>query len=155
MRSGHILLHPENRIGKFRNGKDRMKSGTRRALSGLLAALLVAFAAMIAVSKGAASPDDRAANEKALRDADSAWSKAASALDVNRTVSYYADDASMFPPNAPLATGREAIRRAWTNLLVGYSGSWQATKVDVARGGDLAYIMGTYAGSGPSRRANQ
>ena len=124
-----------------------MKSGTRLAVSGLLVALLVAFATMIAVSKGAASPDERAANEKALRDADSEWSKAASALDLNRTLSYYADDASLFPPNAPLATGKEALRREWTNLLAGYSGSWQATKVDVARGGDLAYIMGTYNGT--------
>lgn len=98
-----------------------MKNGTRLAVSGLLVALLVAFATMIAVSKGAASPDERAANEKALRDADREWSKAASALDLNRTLSYYADDASLFPPNAPLAAGKEALRREWTNLLAGYS----------------------------------
>jgi uncharacterized protein (TIGR02246 family) len=119
-----------------------MKNGTRLTICGLLIA--VVFATMMAVPKGAAAADERAADEKALRNADSEWSKAASALDLNGTLSYYADDASLLPPNAPLAAGKEALRREWTKLLAGYSGSWQATKVDVSRGGDLAYIMGTY-----------
>ncbi len=82
-------------------------------------------------------------NEKALRDMDIEWSKAASAMDLDRVVSFYADNASFFPPNAPLATGKEALRGEWSKLLVGFSGSWQATKVRYPVGG-LGYIMGTY-----------
>jgi ketosteroid isomerase-like protein len=75
---------------------------------------------------------------------DTEWSKAASALDIDRVVSFYADDASLLQPNAPIATGKEALRKEWSNLLVGYSGGWQATKVEASRGGDMGYIVGTY-----------
>ncbi|MGH9775450.1 MAG: YybH family protein [Candidatus Acidiferrales bacterium] len=124
-----------------------MKRGIRLTGSGLLLALAVLFATKLAVTKAAALPDERAVNEKTLRDLDADWAKAASALNLDRTVSFYADDASVFVPNAPIATGHEAIRAAWSKLLVGYAGSWQATKVEASSGGDLGYIMGTYAGT--------
>ncbi len=90
-------------------------------------------------------PDTRAADESAIRDLDAQWSKTAGANDVDGTVSYYSDDASVLPPNAPVATGKQAIRAVWASFLVpGTSVSWQPTKVEVARSGDLAYAMGTY-----------
>jgi ketosteroid isomerase-like protein len=49
--------------------------------------------------------------EQALRDADDAWSKAAASKDLNKTVSYYSADASVLPPNAPIATTKEAIKK--------------------------------------------
>ena len=92
-----------------------------------------------------APPDTRAADEAAVRDADAQWSKTAAALDLDGTVSYYTDDASLLPPNAPVATGRQAIRAAWASLLVpGSSVSWHPDKVEAARSGDLAYTVGSY-----------
>ena len=49
------------------------------------------------------------ADEKAVRDADEAWSNAALAGDVDKTVSYYADDAVVLPPNLATVTGKENI----------------------------------------------
>ena len=90
-------------------------------------------------------PDTRVADEAAIREADAQWSKAAAAGDLDGTVAYYTEDASVLAPNAPIASDRQSIRAAWASLLgSGASISWQATKVEVARSGDLAYIVGVY-----------
>ena len=84
--------------------------------------------------------------EQALRDLDAQWSAAAAAKDVDKTVSYYSDDAVVMPPNAPSATTKEAIKNAWKEMLTtpGAAISWKATKVEVAKSGDLACVSGTY-----------
>jgi uncharacterized protein (TIGR02246 family) len=91
-------------------------------------------------------PDTRAADELAIREADSAWSAAEVAKDLDRMLSYYAPDASVFGPNAPVVTGLEAIRKMNERnyAIPGWTLSWKATKVDVSRGGDLGYAFGTY-----------
>jgi ketosteroid isomerase-like protein len=84
--------------------------------------------------------------EQALRDADAAWSKAAESKDLDKTLSYYSDDATALPPNAPAATTKEAIRKLWQDMLAtpGFVISWKATKVEVAKSGDLGFVSGTY-----------
>jgi uncharacterized protein (TIGR02246 family) len=84
--------------------------------------------------------------EQTLRELDDQWSKAAIAKDVDKTVSYYSDDAVVMPPNAPSATTKEAIRKVWQDLLTtpGFAISWKTTKVEVAKSGDLACLSGTY-----------
>jgi uncharacterized protein (TIGR02246 family) len=90
-------------------------------------------------------PDTRTADESSLRSLDVQWSKTAAAQDVDGTVSYYSDDASLLPPNAPIATGRQAIRAVWAALLgPDVAMSWQPSTVEVARSSDLAYLMGVY-----------
>jgi ketosteroid isomerase-like protein len=91
-------------------------------------------------------PDNRAANEAALRKADEAWSKAAGSKDVDKTVSFYADDATVMPPNAAVVTEKDAIRKIWKDYLTapGFSGGWKATKVEVARSGEIGYVIGTW-----------
>jgi len=81
---------------------------------------------------------------KAVRDADAAWSKAAGAKDLDKTVSFYADDAVVMPPNVERATTKEAIRKIWKDLLTDAKVSWKATKVEVAKSGDIGFISGTY-----------
>lgn len=89
--------------------------------------------------------DTRAADEAAIRELDAQWSKAAEANDVEATVSYYTDDAYLLPPNEPIAIGKKAIRESWAKLLgPGVRTTWQVTKVEVARSGDLAYLVGVY-----------
>jgi hypothetical protein len=53
------------------------------------------------------------ADEKAIRDADEAWSTAAAAKDVDKTVAFYSGDAVVMPPNAERAASKEAIRKIW------------------------------------------
>ena len=84
--------------------------------------------------------------EQALRDADAQLSAAAAAKDLDKTVSYYSDDAVVMPPNSGRATAKEAIQSALKDLLAspGAAVTWKATKVEVAKSGDLACVSGTY-----------
>ena len=83
---------------------------------------------------------------QSLRDADAAWSKAAGSKDLDKTVSYYSADAIVLPPNAAIATTKEAIKKIWQDMLAspGLVISWKATKVEVAKSGDLGFVSGTY-----------
>jgi uncharacterized protein (TIGR02246 family) len=102
--------------------------------------------------------DTRAAAESAVRETDAQWSKTAGTNDLDGTVSYYSDDASILPPNAPIATGKQAIRAVWATMLTpDTTVSWQVSKADVARSGDLAYVMGTYqiAGKNPKGKSQE
>ncbi len=104
------------------------------------------------------SADTRAADESSVRDTDAQWAKTAMANDLDGTVSYYSDDASILPPNAPIATGKQAIRAVWATMLSpDTTVSWQVSKAEVARSGELAYVMGTYqiAAKNPRRQVSR
>jgi len=92
-------------------------------------------------------PDTRAADERAIRDIETEWNKAVAAKNVAQSISCYSDDASILVPNQPIGNGIDAIRAFYTQYLAapGLSHAIQTAKVDVARGGDLAYSQGTYA----------
>jgi ketosteroid isomerase-like protein len=91
------------------------------------------------------SPDARASEEAVIRALDEQWSATAAKNDVDRTVSYYADDAVLLPPNASMAADRKSVRESWAGLLgPNTSVSWQATKIEVAKSGELGYLYGTY-----------
>ena len=109
--------------------------------AGCLALLAFAFAC-----QPQSPPDTRAADESVLRDRDAQWSRTAGTKDVDKTISYYADDAIVLPPNGPMATTRDAIRKVWKDTLTspGFSGGWKATKVEVARSGEIGYVSGTW-----------
>jgi uncharacterized protein (TIGR02246 family) len=117
--------------------------------------------ALVLLTTGCNRPapaDTRAADESAVKEADSQWSKTAMANDLDGTVSYYSDDASLLPPNAPIATGKQAIRAVWAAMLTpDTTVSWQVTKAEVARSGDLAYVSGTYqiAAKNPKGKAQE
>lgn len=84
--------------------------------------------------------------DQALRDLDAQWSKAAGSKDLDKTVSYYSDDAIVMPPNASAATTKEAVRKVWGDLIAspGLVISWKAIKVEVAKSGDIGFVSGTY-----------
>jgi uncharacterized protein (TIGR02246 family) len=85
-------------------------------------------------------------SEQALRDLDAQWSAAAAAKDLEKTISFYSENAVVLPTNAPAATTKDAIRNTWKDLLAspGLAISWETTKVEVAKSGDIAYTTGTY-----------
>ena len=110
---------------------------------------LVVFLCLLSIATAcqtSATPDTRAADEAALRKLDDEWSKATGSRDLEKTISYYTDDAVVMLPNIPTLTSKEAIRSLWKAMLESpsFSGGWKATKVEVARSGDLAYVSGNY-----------
>ena len=103
--------------------------------------LLVSFLFICTVSAV-----DTKSIEQALRDLDAQWSAAAGAKNLEKTVSFYSEDTVVMPPNTSAATTKEAIRKVWEGLLAssGLVINWKATKVEVAKSGDLACLNGTY-----------
>ena len=87
-----------------------------------------------------------ASDEQVLREVDAQWSAAAAARDVDKVVSFYSDDATVLPPNAPAATGKEALRKTWKEMLdlPGVALTWKATRVEIAKSNDMACVIGTY-----------
>ena len=88
-------------------------------------------ASLVLVTGGCAPRGDVAAEEAAIRNAgDVELLNAAKTGDVERLVSFQADGASMFPPNAPIATGKEA-RRGYglislqARVLTGRRAAWK------------------------------
>ena len=107
------------------------------------------FGAGFAIILGACRPapaDQSAGAVEAVRAADVAWEKAMSGRDTSAAVAVVEPGGSMLAPNAPIATGPEAIRALIAGFygMPGMSIHWQATKVEAARSGDLAYSSGTY-----------
>lgn len=105
------------------------------------------FACAIAASSCTQSvaPDPRAAEEAAIRALDEQWSAAAAKNDLEATLSFYAEDAVLLAPNAPIAADPKSIRESWAGLLAPNTAtSWKVTKVEVAKSGELGYLYGTY-----------
>ena len=52
----------------------------------------------------------------------------------------------LLAPNAPMTSDKQSIRKIWTDMFAmpGFSISWQTTKAEVARAGDMGYSVGTY-----------
>jgi uncharacterized protein (TIGR02246 family) len=128
----------KNIDAKFNSGLDGAMKTKPLFLCGYIALLSIAFAVT------ATAADTKI--EQALRDLDAQWSAAAAAKDLDKTVSFYSDDAIVMPPNASAARTKEAIRSAWKEVLTspGSAVSWKAAKVEVAKSGDLACVSGTY-----------
>jgi len=123
----------------------------RLYLMGVLVSSLVVIGLTLACQQPPppSPPDTRAVDERAIREADAAASRAFAAKDVEASVGFYADDALWLAPNAPMQTGKEAIRKSTSEMMAtpGLALSWQASKVEASRGGDLAYSIGTYQGT--------
>jgi len=93
-----------------------------------------------------AASDDPVANASAIRALDEQWSATAARNDLDGTVAFYADNAVLLAPNAPMATDRKSIRESWAGLLgPGTAVSWKVSKVEVANSGELGYLYGTYS----------
>ena len=121
----------------------------KRSLSPVTAMLLalIGLAACTSEQKPApAPPDTRAADEAAIRAASAQWAKVAGAKDLEKFLSFYADDAALFYPGSPLVTGADGRRKAWDSLLKtpDLALTFATTKVEAARSGDLAYETGSY-----------
>ena len=109
--------------------------------TGRVALLLIALS-----SSALAAPNEKASGAKAeILRLDAEWAKAAEARDLERILSYWSDDASVFPPGSPALVGKDAIRAyiGQSLQMPGFRISWKTNEVTVAESGDLAYGVGT------------
>jgi ketosteroid isomerase-like protein len=108
--------------------------------------VVAVVAGLVGIQILGAQTDTRAADERTIRETDLAWAKAGAARDLERTLSFLAEDATEMAPNTPAAVGRAAHRKVWGDMFAtpGFAMGWQPTKVEASRGGDLGYSVGTY-----------
>jgi ketosteroid isomerase-like protein len=76
---------------------------------------------------------------------DKAWAQAAAARDVEKSLSFWADDARVVPPGQPALVGKDAIRGYVSAALAlpGFSIQWHTADFVVSASGDMAYGFGT------------
>lgn len=107
-----------------------------------------ALAAGLLLTVGACRPpaDQSGSAAAAVRAADSAWAQAFARKDLAGYLAFVDSTASIQQPNGPTVTGTAAIRALIEGLyaLPNLSGTWEPTRVDAARSGELAYSTGTY-----------
>ena len=87
------------------------------------------------------SRDEKAA----LRQRDREWAALAlEGKDVERILSFWTDDAKVFPPGAPVVDGKPAIREFVTGSLSipGFRITWETEEVVVSPAGDMGYTTG-------------
>jgi uncharacterized protein (TIGR02246 family) len=110
----------------------------------LIGLILCAFGA--ASCGRSATSNGAAAEAAAIQALDEQWSATAAKNDLEGTVAFYADDAVLLPPNAPMARDRQSIRESWAGLLGPNTAvAWKVSKVEVAKSGELGYLYGTYS----------
>lgn len=92
------------------------------------------------------APDNRAEDERLIRDMEIEASEAVTARDLGHLVSLYADDASLFYADNPMVAGKDAIRETWKAILArpGFAMSTELLKVEISSSGDLAFTHGAY-----------
>ena len=107
----------------------------------------VILTVLLCMTAGSALSADLEVERATLVRLDKAWAAAAAARDVNKIVSFWADNATVLPPGQPVVIGRDALRQYVTSALAipGFSITWETKEFVVAESGDLAYGIGTNA----------
>lgn len=79
-----------------------------------------------------------------VRRADAELQAAVAAKDLEKVMSYYAEDASLLPAASPLVEGWQAIREEWSHIFAipGLNSAGEMTRVLAS--GNLAYTQGRY-----------
>jgi len=122
-----------------------------------LAFLAAAFLFVGRPSFSATSGVDLAAAAAAVREADAHWAAAAGTAGVDAWMAFYAADAIVLLPDGRLASGKGSVRRTVARFLAlpRLSVAWRPIKVQMARSGDLAYVIGAFElhfGASPGTR---
>jgi len=86
--------------------------------------------------------DTKAEGEK-LMNLSREWSKVAATNDIEKTLSYWADDATVMSPGQPPIKGKEEIRAMVEGMskIPGFKISWEPLNVSVSQSGDMAYLI--------------
>ncbi len=113
---------------------------------------LIAFLAMgivaltMSCSQAPKPADTHDADVQALKDIEAQANKDYEAKDLDKLVGFYTDDAVLMAPGAPSMAGKAAIQTMVKQMVAdpALSLKFEATRVEVASGGDMAYTQGSY-----------
>jgi uncharacterized protein (TIGR02246 family) len=103
---------------------------------------IIIVLACVIISCAQQKVDTQAEGEKVMQ-LSKEWSEAASSGDVDKVLSYWADDAIMMTAAHPTYKGKDAIRKMVEESMTipGFSIRWQPVSVEVSESGDMAYLI--------------
>ena len=89
---------------------------------------------------------DSGADEQAIRGLVDRWGQLVKAKDAASIAQLYADDGALMPPNTPIGKGRDAIQKAWADMMTmpGFDLGIMPEQIIVSSSGDMALDRGTY-----------
>jgi ketosteroid isomerase-like protein len=109
----------------------------------------------------AGSPPDQApaepeADAQVLMEMEREFARSVAEKDLTEFLEFWAEDGAALPHGAPLAEGREEVRKVWEGLFADHDATltWIPTRAAIARSGDLGFTYGSYTSSrrGPDGR---
>ena len=108
-----------------------------------LSKFILIFAAFIALSGCEREKVDTKAEGEKLMLASREWSKAAEARDVEKTLTYWSEDATVLSAGQPELIGKQAIRGMVEDAFKdpNFSISWEPTSVEISESGDMGYLI--------------
>ena len=103
-------------------------------------AIVVLLSALLSCQQK--SVDTKAEGEK-LMQLSREWSQAAASRNVEKTLSYWADDAIVISGGEPVLKGKEAIRQMVEGSYQNpsFQISWEPQSAEVSKSGDLGYLI--------------
>jgi uncharacterized protein (TIGR02246 family) len=107
---------------------------------------LATSAAVFTSCQAPATVDSRDADMRAIKDDLTQWQKDFAAKDVGKLASHYSDDVLVVNPGSQAMKGRAAGEAAYKEFVAdpAFSLTFEVSRVEVAKSGDLAYAQGPY-----------
>ena len=107
--------------------------------------LVLAGLLLLSPSLASAQASRTATSRAALLKIDTEWAEAAGTTDGERIVSFWTDDAVIYPPREIPVSGKTAIRKYVSESLKipGFAIRWKPIAAVVSASGDLGYTTGT------------
>ncbi len=102
--------------------------------------------ALLLTGCSVSTSNTRGADIQALKDIETQWNQDYASKDIEKLAAHYADDAVLISPGVPASYGKDAIRNTLAEMVgdPALTLKFQASKVEVAKGGDVAYTQGSY-----------
>lgn len=108
-------------------------------------AALVLTVAVSACATGANQEEFTRADADAIRKTAADLSAAFNAKEVDKIVTFYADNSVFMPPNAPLMRGRELLQGFYTGIIERGATKLELNPEEVNGHGPIAFESGTYS----------
>ncbi|HEY5745529.1 MAG TPA: SgcJ/EcaC family oxidoreductase [Chryseolinea sp.] len=105
--------------------------------------LLIAISLVLALTGCSRIAIDTKAEGEKLMQLSREWSQSASKHDVEKTLSYWADDATLISAGDPMLKGKAAIRQMVEESFKdpSFQISWEPQQVEIAQSGELGYLL--------------
>lgn len=105
--------------------------------------IILAAAMLLTITACNKPTIDQQVEAEKLMELSRSWAKSVKDKDVEKMLSYWADDAIVMSPNEPSVVGIEALRGMVERSMKipGFEINWEPQKAYVSKSGDLGYVI--------------